>query len=156
MKVEVELEDLETLIFATSIIKVIEGSLQARKSDPFIKPYLEYTNASNNLTTAMNHARRATAATETAWNGELDAAEIKLLKEFIQSPTFQIDGEFRKKRPAVDSLMTKGCIRIGQLVQGAVWPGEDRPDIQAVPGYALAITNRGSDKLAKLLALDPK
>lgn len=154
MKVQVEIEDLETLIFATSIIKVIEGCLQSRKTDPFVKPHLEYTDASNRLAAAMNHARREYAETAVEWNGVLTREEEKLLKEFIASKTFQITGEFRKKDKAVDSLAVKGCIRIGQLIQGAVWPGEDRPDIQPVPGYALAITPRGQDKLEKLTHAD--
>lgn len=151
MKVSVEIEDLETLIFATSVIKVIEGALQSRKSDPFVKPHLQYTDAVDRLTADMNHARREHADTIVQWNGALTHKEEELLKQFVASPTFQIDGEFRLKTKEVDQLAAKGCIRIGQLVSGAVWPGEQRADIRPVAGFALTITQRGKDKLAKLL-----
>lgn len=147
MKVEVEIEDLETLIFATSIIKTFESALQARKTDPFVKPHLDYTNASNNLTVAMNGARRAVSDTKTEWDGALSKDEIALLKEFEKSKVFEVTAEFRTKTKEVDTLASKGCLRIGQLVSGAVWPGEERADIRPVPGYALAITPRGTEKL---------
>lgn len=150
MKVEVEIEDLQTIIYATSIIKMIESALSSRKQDPFVIPHLNYTEAHNNLVTAMNHARRATADTVVEWNGALDDKEKELLEQFVASDTFEINGDFRLKNKHVDSLAAKGCIRIGQLVAGAVWPGQDRADIKPLPGFALAITQRGRDKLEKL------
>jgi hypothetical protein len=152
MKVEVELEDLETLIFATAIIKTFEGALQQRKQDPFIKPHLDYTKAHGALTLAMNSARRSeNAGTLIAWDGELDDKEIKFLELFVKAPVFEIDGEYRKKHSEIDSLMAKGCIRMGQCVMGAVWPGEPKADIKPIPAFALAITKRGEEKLAKVL-----
>lgn len=151
MKVEVEIEDLETIIFATAIIKSIESSLQQRKQDPFIKPHLDYSKASEALTQAMNYARRSEADTKIAWDGILSKNEVALLKEFVASDTFEVTAEFRLKTKEIDQLAAKGCIRIGQLVSGAVWPGEARPDIRPVQGFALAITQRGKDKLSKLL-----
>lgn len=151
MKVEVELDDLETLVFSTSVIKAVEQALQQRKQDPFIKPHLEFTQASEALTAAMNHARRAHAGTATEWDGALTDKEIELLKEFAASNVFEVTGEFRLKTKEVDSLAAKGCIKIGQLVAGAVWPGEPKADIKPVAGFALAITPRGNDKLAKML-----
>ena len=151
MKVEVELEDLETIIFATAAIKTIEGALASRKQDPFVKPHLEFTNAHNNLVAAMNSARRATAGTVTQWDGVLDKNEIKLLKEFDTVNVFEVDGSYRALHKEVDTLMSKGCIRIGQLVAGAVWPGEPKADIKPVEGFALAITQRGRDKLEQAL-----
>lgn len=152
MKVEVELDDLETLVFATSVIKAVEQALQQRKQDPFIKPHLEYTQASEALTAAMNGARRSqNPGTVVAWDGELTDKETKLLREFVASNVFEVTPEFRLKAKEVDSLAAKGCIRIGQLVAGAVWPGESKADIKPVAGFALAITPRGNDKLAKML-----
>jgi hypothetical protein len=151
MKVEVELEDLETIVFATAIIKTFEGALQQRKQDPFVQPHLDYTKAHNALTLAMNSARRSeNSGTLIAWDGELDAKEIKLLEQFVEVPVFEIDGEYRKKHREVDSLMAKGCIRIGQCVAGAVWPGESKADIRPIAAFALAITSRGKEKLAKV------
>lgn len=151
MKVEVEIEDLETIIFATAVIKTIEGQLQARKQDPFVQPHLDYTKAHDALTLAMNSARRATAGTKVEWDDALDEKELDLLKEFVEVPVFEVSPEYRKKIKAVDSLTAKGCIRIGQLVSGAVWPGESKADIRPIEGFALAITPRGKDKLAQAL-----
>jgi hypothetical protein len=151
MKVEVEIEDLETIIFATAIIKTIESQLRSRKEDPFVQPHLDYTRAHDALVLAMNSARRATADTKIQWDGELSAKEIKFLQQFAACPVFEVDGEYRKKRDEVDSLAAKGCIRIGQLVSGAVWPGEPKADIRPVSGYAIMITKRGNEKLGQVL-----
>lgn len=151
MKAEVEFEDLETIVFATAVIKQIETALAARKQDPFVRPHLTYTNAHNNLTAAMNSAQRAQADTSVAWDGELTEKEIKLLEDFVAVPVFEIDGEYRKKHKEIDTLSAKGCVRVGQLVSGAVWPGESKADIKPVAGFAVAITQRGKDKLAKIL-----
>lgn len=151
MKVEVELEDLETIVFATAVINTIETALQQRKQDPFVKPHLAYSLAHGNLVAAMNGARRASADTATQWDGELDKEELKFLKEFITNPVIEIDGAYRLKHQEVDRLMAKGCIRCGQLVAGAVWPGESKADIKPIAGFAIAITPRGRDKLEKAL-----
>ena len=81
MKVEVEIEDLETIIFATSVIKTIESALQQRKQDPFVHPHLDYSKASEALTAAMNSARRAVADTKVEWDGALTDKEKELLVE---------------------------------------------------------------------------
>ena len=154
MKVEVDIEDLETIIYATAIIKTIESSLKTRKQDPFVNPHLEYTKAHDQLVAAMNGARRANAPTVTTWDGELSSKELKLLQQFMTAPVFEVSPEYKLKHDEVDSLTAKGCIRIGQLVAGAVWPGEPKADIRPVAGFALAITKRGNDKLAKALQKD--
>ena len=151
MKVEVEFEDLETIVYATAAIKQIETALTARKQDPFVRPHLNFTSAHNNLVAAMNSATRAQADTAIAWDGELTSNEIKFLEEFVAVPVFEIDGAYRKKNKEVDTLAAKGCVRIGQLVSGAVWPGELKADIKPIAGYAIAITDRGKDKLSKAL-----
>ena len=156
MKVEVELEDLETIVFATGTIKTIEGALASRKQDPFVKPHLEFTNAHNNLVTAMNSVRRATAGTETQWDGEFTKDELELLREVSAKEVLECDVFHRAKNKEIDTLMAKGCIRIGQLVAGAVWPGESKADIKPIAGYALAITQRGKDKLEKALKNEAK
>lgn len=154
MKVEVEIEDLETIIFSTAVIKNIETLLAARKTDPFVKPHLDYNRAHDALVLAMNSARRFIVDTKIDWGGKLSDKEFALLKQFASSDVFEIDGEFRKKKPETDTLAAKGCLRIGQMVKGAVWPGEQRPDIQPIAGYALAITKRGREKLESALHAD--
>ena len=148
MKVEVELEDLETIVFATAIIKQIESSLAARKNDPFVQPHLDYKQAHDALTLAMNSAKRASADTKIEWDGELSKKEIELLKILDASPVKEIDPIYRTKHDEVDSLAAKGCIRIGQLVSGAIWAGSDRPDIKPLAGFAITATPRGLNKLA--------
>jgi hypothetical protein len=152
MKVEVEIEDLETIVFATAVIKTVEGALQSRKQDPFVRPHLEYTKAHDALVLAMNSARRSESSgmTATAWDGDLTDNEIRLLQNFEDIPVLVIAPEFRKKHP-VDSLTAKGCLRIGQCVEGAVWPGESKADIRPLPSFAIAITPRGREKLEKML-----
>lgn len=153
MKVEVEIEDLETIIFATAVIKNIESQLQARKTDPFVRQHLEYTTASNNLTAAMNGARRSadTSNTITQWDGKLNKDEIKFLQKFDQYPVFEATPDYRLKHDEVDTLAAKGCIRIGQRVAGAIWPGETKADLMPVVGFCVAITQQGRDKLKQAI-----
>ena len=152
MKVEVDIEDLETIVFATGVIKTIEGALQSRKQDPFVQPHLEYSKAHNNLVAAMNSARRSeNTGTAIAWDGKLDDKELKMLVKFSAAPVITITGEFRFKFNEIDRLLSKGCIRMGQRVEGAVWPGEPKADIRPTEDFAVAITQRGKDKLEKLL-----
>lgn len=152
MKVEVEIEDLETIIYATGVIKTLESALQSRKQDPFVQPHLDYTNAHNNLVAAMNSARRSESNdTKVQWDGELAKDEIKFLQKFDFAPVFEATPEYRSKNDVVDNLASKGCVRIGQRVAGAIWPGETRPDLMPVAGFAVAITQRGRDKLKKAL-----
>lgn len=151
MKVEVEIEDLETIVFATAAIKTIETALQQRKQDPFVKPYLDFTNAHNNLVAAMNGARRAEADTATKWDGQLTKNELYLLGEFAATLTagneIKFDGEYRLKTPEVGTLMAKGCIRVGQGVVGVVWPGDKQASIKPISYYLVDVTKRGQDKL---------
>jgi hypothetical protein len=148
MKVEVELEDLETILFSTSAIKNIEAALQARKQDPFVKPKLEYTEAHNKLVEAMNHVRRAAAGTATNWDGKLTKDEIKFLDTLSGNGVmFEVTGRERLEQPEIDTLAAKGCVRIGQEVAGAVWSGQDRPDLKPLDSYTIIITDRGSKKL---------
>lgn len=148
MKVEVDLDDLETLIFATGVINTIESALVQRKQDPFVKPHLDYTNAQRNLVAAMNSAKRVEANTAVAWDGALSKEEIN----FLQSDDILsvIDGVTRLKQPEIDSLAAKGCIQIGQMCEGAVWPGESKADIRPLSKFLVRITVRGLDKLEKL------
>ena len=154
MKVEVEFEDLETLLFATAAIKNIESLLTARKYDPFVKPHLQYNQAHDAVLGAMNQARRATADTATAWDGELTKPEIQFLEDFNpENPApYEMSGEYRTKHKEIDALAAKGCVRIGQMVSGCIWAGQDRPDLKPIPVFAVAITPRGKEKLEQALS----
>ena len=151
MKVEVELADLETIVFATAAIKTIEEVLNRRKTDPFVKPHLDYTIAHNNLTAAMNGANRAKTGYLVDWNGELTDEEFKLLKQLDTIAVDEIPPGYRISIPAYDTLLAKGCIRMGQCVVGAVWAGEQKPDIKPVDMFAVSITKRGKEKLDQIL-----
>jgi len=159
MKVEVDIKDLETLVFATAAIKKIETALSTRKHDPFVKPYLEFNEAHNNLTTALTHAKRSqnSANYATPWDGELSIKEIKYLQDVACYTTYKtVSGEERNPasqgyNDVVDSLMAKGCIKMGQLVSGIVWSGEDQPFLEKMPSFGVAITPRGREKLAKAI-----
>lgn len=154
MQVTVELEDLETIVFATAVIKQIENALQARKRDPFVQPHLDYSKAHTNLVAAMNSAKRANAGTLIDWNGELTYTEVTFLREVDRlfqktSAYLELLGEFRIKEEFyfVDSLAAKGCIQIGQSIVGAVWPGDNQAQIRPYPTFQVRITDRGRSKL---------
>lgn len=157
MKVEVEAKDLETIVFATAAIKKIESALSTRKHDPFVKPYLEFNEAHNNLNTALIHAKRSENSKEyaTPWDGELSIKEIKYLQDVSCYMTYKtVSGEERNPASSayndvVDSLMAKGCIKMGQLVSGIVWNGEDQPFLEKMPSFGVAITSRGLEKFVK-------
>lgn len=150
MKVEVNLEDLEIIIHATSAIKQIETALSSRKHDPFVKPYLQYNEAHNNLVYAMNAARRSGSGAATDWDGELSDNEFKLLKNFSRTPVLEVSGFERQQTKEIDTLLSKGCIKMGQCVVGAVWAGETKADLKPTDDFVIAITQRGKDKLEKL------
>ena len=77
--VAVDLADLETLVMTTGALKVIEGALQARKADPFVREHLDFTAAHDRLATAMRNAMRASADTLVPLDGELSPREIDVL-----------------------------------------------------------------------------
>lgn len=150
-KVEVDDSDLETLIFATSVLKTIEGALISRKSDPFVRPHLDYTRALDNVTTAWRNSKRTSAGTAIAWDGELDSFERDFLKSicgFECSNTITV--EYRLNHPEIDRLAAKGCIQLGQCCEGAVWAGENTPDIRPIPKFAVRVTPRGIEKFKEL------
>lgn len=149
MLVEVDIKDLEKITFATAIIKTIENAFTARSNDPFVKPHLEFADAHNNLVTAITHARRADSDTTTPWDGELTEKEIRVLEQLEAISVREVLGDQRMKTKEIDSLAAKGCLRIGQLVRGCVWPGEQKPDIRPEHGYAISITDRGRKKYAQ-------
>lgn len=146
MKVEVELDDLKSLLFGSSAIKTIEQAIAAAKLDPFSPPVGEFARAHNTLAGVMNSATRAQADTVVKWDGELTAKEIKRLKTLGVFPV-EIDGTYRIENEEFDSLLAKGCIRMGQVVHGAIWPGEPRADIKPMHMFAVVLTSRGKEKL---------
>ena len=147
MKVEVDIEDLETIVFATAAIKTIESTLAARKTDPFVQTHLAYTQAHDNLVGAMNAARRGVAKdTLVEWDGELTKKEKKILTDCVIHEHIKIAAADRLETPEIDSLAAKGMVLIGQSIYGASWPGQSRPTLKPLPEYLVMATPRGRQK----------
>lgn len=160
--VTVDLADLETLIFATAAIKSIEDALAARRRDPFMTPHLNYTEAHNRLVGAMREAQRsASNDTLVKYDEPLTKPEIGALRYVDKACSaktpglalFVIATEDKaaggEAMSVYDRLAAKGCIEMGQFVQGVVWAGANTPQITADPkGYAARLTNRGRSLLA--------
>ena len=147
--VTVDLSDLETLVMTTGALKIIEGAISQRRSDPFVREHLDFTAAHDRLASAMRNARRAEAGTLVAWDGELDGVEVLLLRD-VADREMGVKGIGCHKEDYT-TLEAKGCVTIGQEVQGILWSGEKQPDIRITPNYySVRITDRGREKLAKL------
>ena len=160
--VTVDLEDLEKIVFATSVIKTIESTMAARKNDPFVRPHLEFTEAHDRLASAMRNARRAEAGTLVAWDGKLEEDEIAMLKAIVRHDRdeehrathtglpFTISNEEKTGYGAADRLAAKSCVRMGQFIHGVIWAGDAAPSITpSARGFAVTITPRGVQKLAE-------
>ena len=141
-QVTVDLADLEKLVFAAGAIKPIESALNARKNDPFVKPYLEFTDAHDRLATAMRNVRRS--ETIANWDAPLTVWETTALIS-ITEPFMRIE-----KKTDYDSLLFKGYVTIGQLLTGASWTGESTPELRLNPGeYVVKLTERGRATVRK-------
>ena len=154
--VTVDLADLETLVITTGALKIVEGALQARKADPFVRQHLEFTEAHDRLASAMRNAMRASADTLVPFDEPLDDAEIKLLRDIDRSKGSLTPKEKAPEKDAAmsvaDRLAAKGCVVMGNFVTGIVWAGakavsDIRPDNK---GFAVKITDRGRQKLAEI------
>lgn len=158
-RVEVNVADLEAIIQAAGIIKTIEGALASRRTDPFVKPYLDFTDAHNRLTAAWRDAQRAEADTLVKYDAPLTREEVNALQYvaagapqgapggatyFTISP--EDKGEPGREMSVYDQLSAKGLIRIGQWCVGVVWPGASQvSDVKPDPkGYAAQLTERGA------------
>ena len=166
--VTVDLEDLTTIVFATGVIKTIEGALASRRNDPFVREHLDYSAAHDRLATAMRNASRRDAGTLVNFDEPLTKTEVRALRDVLKVadsgkgglgdlPWFVISGADKavpgEAMSIYDRLAAKGCLKVGQIVTGVVWTGEDRPSVKADPsrGFAASITDRGR---AMLTAID--
>lgn len=148
--IAVDQDDLETIIWATAAIKAIEGALAQRKSDPFVRPRLDYTAAHDRLASALRNAKRVTAGTLVPWDGPLTDAEFRMLRGIKEDGMRQFNGPSRFHHPEVDSLVAKGCVVMGQRVDGVIWAGAATPELAPMAMFAVKITDRGREKLAKI------
>jgi hypothetical protein len=168
-EVTVSLEDLETIVFATGVIKTIEGALASHKRDPFVQPHLDFTATHDRLASAMRNATRAQAGTLVVWDEPLTEVEARALRYvaaacderkpglgvFVISP--EDKAALGEAMGVYDKLEAKGCLRMGQFIEGVMWAGAAAPAIKPDPkGYAAQLTPRGRDKLAVLPPLPKK
>lgn len=161
--VTVDLEDLETIVFATAAIKAIESALANRRSDPFVQSHLDYTAAHDRLASAMRNATRAAAGTLVAFDEPLTKTEASALR-YVLDATDPGKGAYKKSGVAewfaisgadkaavgedmsiYDRLAAKGCLQVGQFVTGVVFAGVATPYLKADPerGFAAMVTDRG-------------
>ena len=116
----------------------------------------------------MRNATRAEAGTAVDFDAPLTKTEVRALRDVLQVadsgkgglghlPWFVISGADKaapgESMSIYDRLAAKGCVKVGQIVTGVVWAGEDKPSIKADPerGFAATITDRGR---AMLTAID--
>lgn len=150
--VTVDLSDLERIVFATSAIKGVEAALTQAKNDPFVRPHMQYAEAHDRLASAMRNAMRSEANdTLVKFDEPVTKGELKLLR---QCPNDRVITIQATEKTAWDPLSAKGCIEMGTLVTGYIWPGKERPDLFPNPeGYAVRITPRGISKREELLGV---
>ena len=156
--VTVDLADLETLVITTGTMKTIESALQARRSDPFVRQHLEFTEAHDRLASAMRNAMRASADTVVKFDEPLDGDEIQILRQIDAGKGSLTTKEKAPEKDAAmsvaDRLAAKGCVVMGNFVTGILWAGAKAvSDIRADDkGFAVKITDRGRQKLAEFNA----
>jgi hypothetical protein len=156
LKVLVDSDDLERIVFATAVIKNIERQLQAREVDPFVAPHLQYKDAHDRLVQAMNHAKRTQADTKIRWDEPLSDKEMRQLEALDAAIGLDYGGDYLvstttpTENEHYTALAAKGCIEIGTMVGGVLWSGSDRPILQRQTRWAIRITKRGRDMLNEL------
>lgn len=149
ISITVDLEDLETLVLTTGALKIIEGALSQRKTDPFVRQHLDFTAAHDRLASSMRNARRAEAGTLVPWDGPLTEIEETLLRD-LNGQECGTKG-IGCHKPDYDSLAAKGCVILGQEVHGILWADDKQPSLRITPNYySVKITQRGREKLAKI------
>lgn len=151
--IEVELDDLEALIYASAAIKNIEGALASYRRDPFVNSMGgKFLPAQKRLEDAVRNAKRGIAHdTAVKFNEPLRSDEATRLKELYCSLMPSGVGPLRDDA-AAGSLAAKGMIEIGTKVSGAVWPGQDVPALQKDPTALIArLTDRGVAEATRII-----
>ena len=156
--VTVDLKDLETIVFATGVIKTIEGSLAAFRRDPFVQPHLNFTDAHKRLAAMMRDATRAEAGTLIPYNEPLNKKELSCLRAAASSGFYisrkEKAPEGGEAMSIWDRLMSKGMIAMGQVVTGVVYAGASSVEQVIVDPerFAIRLTDRGRNELMKVAA----
>lgn len=147
--VQVQAEDLETLLFATGAIKDIENALNQRARDTFyLRVESRITQAHNALATEW---RRATREPHPEWNQPISDSDVCLIRELwpaVEDPT--LDVRFFPKEvpndpgfmPRIRSLRNKGMIEVGNKQEVIFWGDRASENIGAVK-LVVNLTPRG-------------
>jgi len=147
----VDLNDLETLVMTTGALKTVEQALNARRSDPFVRAHLDFTDAHNRLATQMRDARRSERNdTVIQFDEPLTLDESKYMYGlYISSCGYYVyhDEQFVEQRPVINSLQAKGMVCRGRYMNGVLWDGEAHPQLKEDhKGFAVRLTYRGRQK----------
>lgn len=147
----VDLDDLETLVMTTGALKTVEQALNARRSDPFVRAHLDFTDAHDRLATSMRNAKRSdNKDTVVQFDAPLTDGELSYLVSLECSPTGYFiyhDEGFLCDRPMINTLQAKGMLCRGKYMNGVWWDGETHPRLtQDQKGFAVRLTDRGRKK----------
>jgi hypothetical protein len=152
--VSVDLQDLETLVFATGAIKLIEAALHQRSNDPFVPQDNEIRSAHDRLAAVARNAKRGSLGTAVNWVDPLTDKEAVMLKKIearCEKGAFKawaVKPEYRLEHMEIDSLGAKGCVVLGQALEGVLWAGAERPEFKPDPDwYLVKVTPRGRERL---------
>lgn len=167
--ITVNLEDLETLIFAAAAVKSIEAAMDTRKRDPFVPKEAPIKAALDRLAVEARSARRSKETYLTPWDGELDDDEKKWLDRVCKdydpgdwdSRMITISADelyggagnpaLAPRQGPVHTLANKGMVAIGTAGYAVIWPGADQPELRPDPfGFYLMPTPRGLNKWREL------
>jgi hypothetical protein len=152
--VMVDLDDLETLVMTTGALKTVEQALNARKSDPFVRAHLDFTDAHDRLASQMRNARRSqNKDTVIEFDGKLTEAELGYLTQLEESLAGYFlyhDEKYSNSRLNITSLQAKGMVHRGRYLNGVLWEGENHPQLKEdTKGFAVKLTQRGKEAVWK-------
>jgi hypothetical protein len=156
--VEVDLDDLEALIYASAAIKNIESAIVTYKRDPFVQQMQgKFLPAQKRLETLVRNAKRSAARRDTVvhFDAPLTEAMAKfLVRLYAQRDQYGYSSIEFSYKLQVDDLAVRGMIEPGQYVYGGQWTGDDYPIVRIDPAYLMVrFTVRGEEEATRLLAL---
>ena len=157
--VTIDLADLKALVHATAALKVIENQISAVRRDPGVQQHPLLGDAHDRLASAMRNAERSASGTLVNWDAPLTKTEVRALRyvkdgcdEKKPGLSVFVISSADKGEQAYEQLAAKGCIEMGQFIQGVMWSGASSPQFtaDAERGYAARPTARGLQKLADI------
>ena len=169
--ITVNLEDLETLIFAAGVVRSIEAAMDTRKRDPFVPSRYKIAEATNRLASEARSARRYKETYATAWDGPLTAEEEKWLDDacknydpadregrmiVVEANELYGGGGMTFRQGPIHDLANKGMVAIGTAAFAVIWLGADQPEFWPDPfKFYVRPTPRGLSKWRELKSAQP-